>query len=258
MKKYQIAALMVTMAVFTGCDDEGEATPPDGGGVDAASQDAAQAGGGSGGVVKSDARLSDAEDPPAGPDSGWSDAGGDVDSGGGDVDSGSALEFSTSLAGTKVVAELNDAETAQLCTDTKRFKTDLHNARYYHVSLCRVLAAIFGQTKTSTDAELRTRCEAGFTACVAEQDAKAPDQRCNVAPPACNITLAELLKCRTDQVTAMKALADTLPECSKSERRHFGNIDGVESLKPASCKAAEDRCPGIFSAGDDEEDETAR
>ncbi len=219
MKNIKIAGLMLGLAVFGGCDDDGDSQGNMGGQGGSGGMQGGSGGGGAGGM-----------------------------SGGG--------AFSTGVARGKKVSELTPADRTKLCMAGEAWATDVLAKGDFQKTICKfagyVSAALSGGMSNQ---ELRMACQQGYTECLTDEEGmdSPTDASCDL-PATCDITVAELETCLNDYVGTFQTAFNVFPACETLTQADLDNEDlgsDVEEIKPpASCVAAEAKCPGLL---DDEE-----
>lgn len=224
MKHFKIAGLLLGLAAFNACDDDGDSQGNMGGQVGNV--------GGGGGLQ-----------------------GGSGGGGAGGMSGGSA--FSTGVARGKKVSELTAADRTKLCMAGEAWANDVLAKGDFQKAICKFAgyfsAALSGGMSTQA---LRMACQDGYNECLTgEDDMDSPTDATCELPATCDITVAELETCLNDYIGTFQTAFNVFPACETLTQADLDNEDlgsEVEAIQPPpSCAAAEAKCPGLL---DDEED----
>jgi len=222
-----VVTIGVSLSVCVGCgsnSDAGSGSP-----------------GGSGGSVtaSSAGNLGGAGGPVVGNSGGGS--GGTSSSGG--APSGNPGNYSSGIAGDRLLGSLTDDEFAGLCKKlSDYFSFSTPTGKNLELTSCRftsAVAALF--TAEQTDAALRTACQSSYDKCIAS--GTTATETCTKPPATCAATVAEYDLCLNDQVQALNQIESAVPSCDKltvaSLTALFLSLGGMT----AACQTVEDKCP---------------
>lgn len=224
--------MMLSLTLMSACSDGGGGNvgSADGGGTDAA------LGTGPEGGSQMDAGLA--------ADSGFKKdaastggSGGSAGGSGGAGGQGGPL-LRTTVPGDRIADQLTPTELTQVCKDLsvglEAFEKMLEPK---FCNLAGIIAYSVGDRSQAT-------CEEAVKSCLAAP--KEPSEESCEALTGCKATLAEVLACSNDQITATNAFFDKLPTCSQlTVGGGDAPGDGEGPPVPASCKAIEAKCPSI-------------
>jgi hypothetical protein len=157
----------------------------------------------------------------------------------------------TSVPGSKSLATLTPADTAQICTDTSAYVT----RNVSKSDLCK-LAGLFAApfvlvgNPNATDADVQTACSDAVTSCNSSSADGGSTATCSVGDTStCNATATvdEYSKCVTDTTSALKGTLNAIPACSSLTVASLSADGGTggTSTPPASCVTLMNDCPDI-------------
>jgi hypothetical protein len=159
--------------------------------------------------------------------------------------------FASGIPGDKTFDGLSDADVTNLCASLGKYlSTDpgLREATCHFAGFGIALSAgLFGAT---SDADLQKMCTDTEARCK-DTPWESTQSTCSKPTSACNATVGEFEACVTDFIDAATQAFATLPACSSITNASLkmlgsgGNGGMPMAEAPPSCKALEQKCPGI-------------
>jgi hypothetical protein len=169
----------------------------------------------------------------------------------------------SSVDSSKTVNGLSDSEAKEYCQDASRFSANNLSGADAKKMVCGFTAAAFGAYGAANDQEAKTKCQEHYNSCLNEPEKNDSDAGTESDPCAdfktkaanCSATVGEVNQCLSDQAALIKSLAskDFCGE-AKANAADSPTSGGSTPETPASCKALQTKCPGMF--GDDSSDST--
>ncbi len=219
-----IACLLVSVGA---CDDDASSTTSDGGG-----QADAAAGGTGGQPAAGDAAAGNRGDAAPG------------------------APFSSGVSPGKTLGQLTPAEVEKVCQASESFVAERFSDTRIAEALCRVTglfaASLLGANVSPPQAQLA--CVLAYAQCKNAPPAAMPDagavvtppNMCTTPDPSCTLTVAEYERCLSDAGALADQLFIAVPDCSQAGQAGANPLAALAGFtEPASCTAAEARCPGL-------------